>query len=247
MLLKLDHIARSTVMRLNKYIAQAGIASRRKADELTIQGKVRINGAVMKEPGYDVAEDDVVEVNGHVVKHDAKKVYIMLNKPKGYITSANDDKDRPTVLDLVADIEERLFPVGRLDYNTSGMLLLTNDGDLAYKLSHPKHHIYKTYRARISGQLSNEKLAKLRNGVDIGGFVTSKAVVNVIKQSERSAVVEIKIYEGKNRQVRKMFAAVGNKVLDLERIAIGELYLGHLKQGHYRKLNHKEIEYLKNC
>lgn len=234
-------------MRLNKYIAQAGIASRRKADELTIQGKVRINGAVMKEPGYDVAEDDVVEVNGHVVKHDAKKVYIMLNKPKGYITSANDDKDRPTVLDLVADIEERLFPVGRLDYNTSGMLLLTNDGDLAYKLSHPKHHIYKTYRARISGQLSNERLAKLRNGVDIGGFVTSKAVVNVIKQSERSAVVEIKIYEGKNRQVRKMFAAVGNKVLDLERIAIGELYLGHLKQGHYRKLNHKEIEYLKNC
>jgi len=234
-------------MRLNKYIAQAGIASRRKADEHTIQGKVRINGAVMKEPGYDVAEDDVVEVNGHVVKHDAKKVYIMLNKPKGYITSANDDKDRPTVLDLVADIEERLFPVGRLDYNTSGMLLLTNDGDLAYKLSHPKHHIYKTYRARISGQLSNERLAKLRNGVDIGGFVTSKAVVNVIKQSERSAVVEIKIYEGKNRQVRKMFAAVGNKVLDLERIAIGELYLGHLKQGHYRKLNHKEIEYLKNC
>jgi 23S rRNA pseudouridine2605 synthase len=234
-------------MRLNKYIAQSGIASRRKADELTLQGKVRINGAVMKEPGYDVAENDVVEVEGHAVKHDAKKVYVMLNKPKGFITSANDEKDRPTVMELVADIEERLFPIGRLDYNTSGMLLMTNDGDLAYKLAHPKHQIYKTYRARVSGQLSGERLTKLRNGVDIGGFVTSKAVVNVIKQAERSAIVEIKIFEGKNRQVRKMFAAVGNKVLDLERIAIGDLYLGHLKQGHYRKLTQKEIEYLKNC
>jgi len=171
----------------------------------------------------------------------------MLNKPKGYITSADDDKERPTVMELVADIDERLFSIGRLDYNTSGMLLMTNDGDLSYKLSHPKHQIYKTYRARVSGQISAERVAKLRNGIDIGGFVTSKAVVNVIKQVERSAIVEIKIYEGKNRQVRKMFAAVGNKVLDLERIAIGDLYLGHLMQGHYRKLTQKEIEYLKNC
>ena len=234
-------------MRLNKYIAQSGVASRRKADELTLQGKVKINGAVMKEPGYDVSEGDIVEVNGHTLRHDAKKVYIMLNKPKGYITSADDEKDRLTVMALVGDIEERLFSIGRLDYNTSGMLLMTNDGELAYKLSHPKHQIYKTYRARVTGQLSAERVAKLRNGVDIGGFVTSKAIVNVIKQAERSAIVEIKIFEGKNRQVRKMFAAVGNKVLDLERIAIGDLYLGHLKEGHYRKLNQKEIDYLKNC
>lgn len=234
-------------MRLNKYIAQSGLASRRKADELTLQGKIKINGAIMKEPGYDVMEHDVVEVNGHVVKQDTKKVYIMLNKPKGFITSADDERDRPTVMELLSDMEERIFPIGRLDYNTSGMLLMTNDGDLAFKLSHPKHHIYKTYRARVSGQLSGERLARLRSGVDIGGFVTSKAVVEVVKQAERSAVVEIKIYEGKNRQVRKMFAAVGNKVMDLERIAIGDLYLGHLKQGHYRKLTQKEIEYLKNC
>lgn len=234
-------------MRLNKYIAQSGIASRRKADELTLQGKVKINGVVMKEPGYDVVEGDRVEVNGREVKVDAKKVYIMLNKPKGYVTTADDDKNRPTVMDLVADIDERLFTIGRLDYNTSGLLLLTNDGDLAYKLTHPKHHIFKTYRARIAGQISNERLARLRNGVDIGGFVTSKAIVNVVKQVERSAIVEIKIYEGKNRQVRKMFAAVGNKVLDLERIAIGDLYLGHLMTGHYRKLTQKEIEYLKEC
>lgn len=234
-------------MRLNKYIAQSGEASRRKADELTLQGKVKINGAVMKEPGYDVTEDDVVEVNGRVIEREVKKVYVMLNKPKGYITSADDEKGRFTVMELVADIEERLFPIGRLDYNTSGMLLMTNDGELSHKLSHPKHHIYKTYRARVSGQISGERLARLRNGVDIGGYVTSKAVVNVIKQAERTAIVEIKIFEGKNRQVRKMFAAVGNKVLDLERIAIGDLYLGHLKQGHYRKLTRQEIEYLKNC
>lgn len=234
-------------MRLNKYISQAGIASRRKADELTVQGKVRINGVVMKEPGYDVAEGDVVEVNGNLVRHEAKKVYIMLNKPKGFITSASDEQNRPTVMELVADIEERIFPIGRLDYNTSGMLLMTNDGDLFYKLAHPKHHIFKTYRARVSGQISPERLARLRNGVDIGGYVTSKAIVNVIKQAERSTIVEIKISEGKNRQVRKMFSAVGNKVLDLERIAIGDLYLGHLKQGHYRKLTRQEIDYLKNC
>ncbi len=234
-------------MRLNKYIAQFGIASRRQADELTLQGKVRINGAVMKEPGYDVKEEDLVEVNGQSLKSNAKKVYVMLNKPKGFITTTSDEKDRPTVLELVSDIEERLFPVGRLDYNTSGMLLMTNDGDLAYRLTHPKHHIYKTYRARVSGNLSPEKIAKLRNGIDIGGFVTSKAVVHVIKQAERSAIVEIKIFEGKNRQVRKMFAAVGNKVMELERVAIGELYLGHLRQGHYRKLTQQEIQYLKDC
>jgi 23S rRNA pseudouridine2605 synthase len=234
-------------MRLNKYIAQSGIASRRKADELTLKGKVKINGAVMTEPGYDVAETDVVEVNGRVLKPVAKKIYVMLNKPKGYITSTDDERNRPTVMALVSDIEERLFPVGRLDYNTSGLLLMTNDGELAYRLSHPKHQIYKTYRARVSGQLSDERVAKLRNGVDIGGFVTSKAIVNVIKQAERYAIVEIKIHEGKNRQVRKMFSAVGNKVLDLERVAVGELCLGHLKEGHYRKLTQKEIEYLKNC
>lgn len=234
-------------MRLNKYIAQSGIASRRKADELTLQGKVKINGAVMRELGYDVTENDVVEVNGQIVKQDAKKVYIMLNKPTGYITSAVDEKGRPTVMELIADTGERLFPVGRLDYNTSGLLLMTNDGDLSQKLSHPKHHIYKTYRARVSGQLSGERLARLRNGIDIGGYVTAKAVVNVSKQAERYAVVEIKITEGKYRQVRRMFAAVGNKVLELERVAVGELYLGHLMEGHYRKLTPKEIEYLKNC
>lgn len=233
-------------MRLNKYIAHAGIASRRKADELTLTGQVKVNGVPMKEPGYDVVPGDVVEVKGRVIRQESKLVYIMLNKPKGFVTTAEDEKGRPTVMELIQDIDERLFSVGRLDYNTSGLLLMTNDGDLAYKLTHPKHRIYKTYRARVSGALSAEKISRLRKGVDIGGFVTSPAIVNMIKQGERSAMVEIKIYEGKNRQVRKMFAAVGNKVVDLERTAIGDLYLGHLKEGHYRKLTKQEIAYLKD-
>lgn len=235
-------------MRLNKYIAQAGIASRRKADELTACGNVKVNGSVMKEMGYDVKDGDIVEVNNRRIEPSTNKpVYIMLNKPIGYITTSEDDQGRLTVLDLVTDVDTRLFPVGRLDYNTSGLLIMTTDGDLSYRLTHPKHHVYKTYRATVSGILSDQKLAKLRNGVDIGGFVTSKANVKVIKQGDRSAVVEIQIFEGKNRQVRKMFASVGNKVQALERTAIGDLYLGRLMEGHYRKLTPQEVEYLKNC
>lgn len=233
-------------MRLNKYIAHAGIASRRKADELTINGNVKINGISVREPGYDVKEGDVVEVNGTRIAQAEKLEYIMLNKPTGYITSVQDDRGRPVVTDLTADVNARLFPVGRLDYNTSGLLLMTNDGDLAYRLSHPKHQVTKTYRAIVAGVLSGGRLASLRGGVDIGGFITSPAQVKVIKQNPRSAVVEIKIHEGKNRQVRKMFAAVGNKVQQLQRTAVGELYLGRLKEGHYRKLTREEIEYLKN-
>lgn len=233
-------------MRLNKYIAQAGIASRRKADDLISCGNVKINGAVVKELGTDVREGDVVEVNGRRITASEKKVYVLLNKPLGYVTTSSDEKDRATVLDLVADVPERIFPVGRLDYNTSGLLILTNDGELAYRLTHPKHHVYKTYRAQVQGVLSNERIARLRRGVDIGGFVTSPAQVKVIKQGERSALVEIQIYEGKNRQVRKMFAAVGNKVTALQRIAMGDIRLGRLMEGHYRKLTREEIEYLKS-
>ncbi|NLY72013.1 MAG: rRNA pseudouridine synthase [Clostridiales bacterium] len=233
-------------MRLNKYIAKAGIASRRKADELIFAGKVKINGVVVKTPGHNVEEGQVVEVEGRVIKPSDRLVYIILNKPKGYVTTVSDEKGRPTVMDLVSDIDERVFPVGRLDYNTSGLLLMTNDGDLAFKLTHPKHEIEKTYRARVSGVLSDERIARLRKGVDIGGYVTNPAVVNVIKQAQRNTIVEIKIKEGKNRQIRKMFDAVGNKVIELERIAIGNIHLGHLMSGHYRKLTAKEIEYLKN-
>lgn len=234
-------------MRINKYIAQAGICSRRKADELIANGNVKINGAVLKEPGYEVTDGDKVEVNGTQISAKQKAEYVLINKPLGMVTTVSDDKERLTVMDVVADIDARLFPVGRLDYNTSGALILTNDGEMAYRLTHPKHEVYKTYRARVAGILSNEKAARLRKGVDIGGFVTSPAKVNIIKGTQHSTIVEISIHEGKNRQVRKMFAAVGNPVQELERIAIGEIRLGHLKPGHYRKLTREEIEYLKNC
>lgn len=233
-------------MRINKYIAQAGVASRRKADELIANGNVKVNGLILKEPGYDVVSGDVVEVNGRRIEAEEKKVYILLNKPVGYITSVSDDRDRLTVMDLVQDVDARIFPVGRLDYNSSGMLIMTNDGDFAYTLSHPKHEMPKTYRAVVAGVLSNEKCAKLREGVDIGGFVTSKAKVEIVKGHPRNTVVDITIHEGKNRQVRKMFKAVGNNVQSLERIAIGDVKLGRLAEGHYRKLTREEIEYLKN-
>ena len=233
-------------MRINKFISQAGIASRRKADELIQNGNVKINGRVMKEPGYDVLPDDTVEVNGRVVSGEEKKVYVALNKPKGFVTTMNDEKGRLTVADLVTDVPERVFPVGRLDYNTSGLLIMTNDGELANKLSHPRHHVDKTYRAKVSGVLSGKRLASLRKGVDIGGFVTSPAKVTLIKQTERSAIVEITIHEGRNRQVRKMMKAVGCPVQELTRIAIGDIQLARLKEGSYRKLTKQEIEYLKN-
>jgi len=234
-------------MRINKYIAQAGAASRRKADELIAAGNVKVNGAVLREPGYDVTEDDVVELNGRRIIANDKKIYILLHKPVGFVTTVSDDKERPTVMDLVGDVDARIFPVGRLDYNTSGMLIMTNDGDFAYKLTHPKHELPKTYRARVAGILSTEKVWKLRNGVDIGGFVTSRARVEIVKGMSRSTVVDITIHEGKNRQVRKMFKAVGNQVQELERIAIGDIRLGRLSVGHYRKLTREEVEYLKNC
>ncbi|MDD6191345.1 MAG: pseudouridine synthase [Firmicutes bacterium] len=233
-------------MRLNKYIASAGICSRRKADELIAAGKVKINGALMTTPGYIVEDGDKVMVNGKLIESEGKKVYILLNKPLGCITSMDDDKDRITVADYITDIPERIFPVGRLDYNTTGLLLMTNDGDLAQKLAHPGHKVTKTYVATVAGVISDSRINRLRKGVDIGGFVTSPAKVKVIKQNPRSTVIEITIHEGKNRQVRKMCAAVGNKVQKLERVAIGDIRLGRLLSGHYRKLTRDEIEYLKS-
>ncbi len=233
-------------MRINRYIAAAGVCSRRKADELIANGNVKINGARVSEMGTDVAEGDIVEVNGRIISANRRLIYIAVNKPVGYITSMDDDRGRPTVAELTADIPERLFPVGRLDYNTSGLLIMTNDGQMTYTLTHPKHEIYKTYVAKVSGVISDSRIAHLRKGVDIGGFITSPAKVKLIRQMQRYAIVEISIREGKNRQVRKMFSAVGNKVQELERTAIGDIRLGRLMEGHYRKLNKQEIEYLRS-
>ena len=234
-------------MRINKYIAGSGLCSRRKADELILNGNVKVNGAVLKEPGYDVQEGDKVTVNGVDLAEQEESVYYLLNKPIGYITTAKDEQDRATVLDLVPDIGERVFPVGRLDMNTSGALILTNDGKTAYRLSHPKNEVFKTYHALVKGVLSKEKLWKLRNGIDIGGYVTKPARVTLLKENKNSTLLEISISEGKNRQVRKMCKAVGNPVQELHRVSIGEVKLGRLKEGTVRKLTKAEIEYIKNC
>ncbi len=233
-------------MRLNKYIASSGVTSRRKADELTTNGNVKVNGITVKEMGYQVQPDDVVKVNGRIIKPYEKKVYILLNKPAGYITTVSDEQGRPTVMQLVTDIQERIFPVGRLDYETSGLLIMTNDGDFFNDLAHPANKVNKTYRVLVSGIMSTERIVKLRNGVDIGGYVTGKAWVKLIKQMKSTALLEITVSEGKNRQIRKMCKSVGNKVIELQRIAIGEVVLGRLKEGHYRKLTQEEIRSLRN-
>ena len=233
-------------MRINKYIAQSGLCSRRKADELVASRRVTVNGQVLESAGYDVAEGDVVRVDGALVKPEEEKVYIALHKPIGYVSSAKDEFDRPRIYDLITDLDKRLFSIGRLDFNTSGLLLLTNDGELAQRLSHPRHHVDKTYRARVRGYISDARLTALRRGVDIGGFVTSPAKVNMVKAGKNSTIVDITIHEGRYRQVRRMFKVVGNDVQTLHRLAVGKILLGRLTEGHYRKLTKEEIAYLKS-
>ena len=234
-------------MRLNKYIASAGLCSRRKADEMINEGRVKVNGLEVLEYGFQVEEGSVVEVDGQVVTLSTKPpVYLMMNKPVGYITTVTDDRGRPTVMELVEHMEERLFPVGRLDYNTSGLLILTNDGDFANLMMHPGHQIYKTYRARVRGVVPLHKLNILRKGVYLDGVKTAPALAEIEKHGKGSTVLEIKIYEGKNRQIRRMCEAIGHPVLELERVAIGDLTLGHLKTGHTKKINPSDIQSLIN-
>ncbi len=233
-------------MRLNKYIAAAGVCSRRKADELTKNGNVKINGAVQREPGYDVQPEDRVEVNGRLIEPEEKLIYLMLNKPKACLTAMEDDRGRMTVADLLENVPQRVFPVGRLDADTTGLLLLTNDGELANKLMHPSHEVGKTYRAKVHGTLTRGKIDVLCRGVDIGGYVTAPAKVTLIRQTGKSALVETEIHEGKHRQVRRMFDAVDCPVQELKRISIGDLYLARLREGDWRKLTPNEVRYLKS-
>lgn len=233
-------------MRINKYIASCGICSRRKADELIKNGKVVLNGETI----YDFADVnpdyDVVEVSGKVINVEETKYYIALHKPKGFITSVTDDRDRRCVTELVSDISARLFPVGRLDYNTSGLLILTNDGEFANNVMHPRKEVYKTYLAHISGRLHSFSIETLRKGVVIEeGVKTAPAKVEVIKEHPASCDVEISIREGKNRQVRRMFEALGHEVLELKRVSVGCVTLGNIPLGKWRHLTKQEIRFFK--
>ncbi|MBU5335713.1 pseudouridine synthase [Intestinibacter bartlettii] len=235
-------------MRINKYIALCGVASRRKAEELILAGRIKVNDNVITELSYQVDEEnDVVKVDDKVIKEENKLVYVLLNKPEGYITTVKDQFDRPSVLDLVTDIKERVYPIGRLDYETSGLLLLTNDGDLTYKLTHPKHEVDKTYMARVKGKLTESEIKMFRSGLKIEDYVTAPAKLKVVRYDEKNdvSILEIKIHEGKNRQVRKMCKAINHPVLRLKRTAMGKIRVGECEIGKYRYLTEDEVKYLK--
>ena len=231
-------------MRINKFLAESGVASRRAADKLIIDGLVTINGKVAK-LGDEVNSSDSVKVNGKLVNVVKKFDYYIMNKPKGYISSVKDDKGRKTVMDLLPSDKKRLFPVGRLDYDSEGLLILTNDGELTFKLTHPKNEIPKTYLVKTEKPVSDSDIAILRAGVNIDGVLTKKCKINVIETNKTFTKLHITITEGKNRQVRKMFESVNNSVDFLKRIKIGDLTLSGLNRGEVRKLSQTEINYLK--
>ncbi len=225
------------MVRLNKFMSMCGICSRRKADSYISQGKVKINGKIEYELGKTIDEKkDKVEFEDKILKVEKKKIYIMLNKPSGYITTSKEQFGRPYILDLINE-NERVFPVGRLDMDTEGLILLTNDGDFANKLMHPKTEIEKTYIAKVDGNITADKINKLKNGVDIGGYITKEAKVRMYSKNS----LEIIIHEGKNRQVRKMCKSVGLRVEKLRRVKIGALELGDLEVGKYRVISEGKI------
>lgn len=233
--------------RLQKILAAAGVASRRKCEELILAGKVEVNGQAVTTLGAkaDPAQD-VITVNGRVIKSE-QKLYMMLNKPKGVITSATDPKGRKVVTDFVGGIKERVYPVGRLDYDTEGLLLLTNDGEFANLLTHPKHHVAKTYLATVKGVPHGDKLDLLKQGIMLEDGITAPAEVEYqdIDMDKNEATIRITIYEGRNRQVRRMFDAISHPVQRLKRIKFGELSLQNLQRGRYRHLTPQEVNELK--
>lgn len=223
-------------MRLNKYIAMSGVCSRRKADELISNGMVCINGEIVTTLGVDVKNSDIVQINGKNIIPEDKKVYIMLNKPKGYVTTSSEQFNRPCVMDLIHE-NVRVFPIGRLDMDTEGMLLLTNDGEFANSIIHPRNKIKKKYIVEVHQEVTKDKLDAMRNGVDIGGYITNKAGVKMMDKNH----LEITISEGKNRQIRRMCEALDIIVYSLKRISIGNLELGKLKVGEYIRINKDSI------
>ncbi len=228
-------------MRLQKYLAQCGVASRRHAEEMIEQGLVTVNGAVVTQMGVQVEETDVVTVRGERVVPELDKKYVIYHKPIGEVTTVTDPEGRPTVLDHFRDYPVRLYPVGRLDFDSEGLLLLTNDGELAEKMMHPSHEVDKVYLARVTGKMTLEGIRQLRQGILMDDHKTSPAKVRVIKEETFASVVLVTIHEGRNRQVRRMFEGVGHKVLMLRRVGFGVLQLGDLPRGQWRELTPAEI------
>lgn len=234
--------------RLQKVLSQAGVASRRQAEQYILEGRVSVNGKVIKELGTKVTPSrDHIRVDGKIIGAE-KPVYILLYKPKGVVSTMSDPEGRKTVKSLVEDIPERIYPVGRLDYNTEGLLLMTNDGELAYVLTHPSHEIEKTYLARVLGLPAEEKLDRLRIGIRLEDGVTAPAKLILLEHDREKNItqVEITIHEGKNRQVRRMFEAIGHPVNQLKRVSFAFLTLQGVRRGRYRHLTTAEVQQLKS-
>ncbi len=231
-------------IRLQKLLTD--YVSRRKAEELITAGLVKVNGQTVTQLGCKVdPTSDIVEYDGKIIALPTGKAYYMLNKPVGYVCTAKDQFGRPTVLDLVT-VKERVYPVGRLDYDTSGLLLLTNDGELTNALIHPRGQVNKIYLALVKGTPSAEAIQKFCGGVNIGGYTTAPALLKIVERRKNSSLLKIIIHEGKNRQVRKMCEAIGHPVINLTRVEVAGLQLGSLKPGEYRKLSEDEVEWLKS-
>lgn len=236
-------------IRLQKYLAKCGIASRRKAEEYILEGKVKVNGKIITELGTKInSKIDNVMFNNKIIKVVEEKVYILLNKPIGYVTTTDDQFNRDTVLDLIKGINKKIVPAGRLDMYTSGALILSNDGDFIYKLTHPSHEINKTYTVTLSGIISIEEIEELKNGVKIDDYITRPAKIKILKTDNEKNIsrIEITIHEGKNRQVRKMCEAIGKKVKALHRTKIGNINVKNLKIGEWRYLTKEEVKGLVN-
>ncbi|MCI6375510.1 MAG: rRNA pseudouridine synthase [Clostridiales bacterium] len=234
-------------MRLQKYMAMCGVAARRKCEEIIASGRVAVNGEIISQMGAQVEEGDRVTVDGQLITPEERKRYILYHKPAGEVTTVSDDKGRETVMDRFAGMDVRLYPVGRLDYDSEGLLLLTNDGELAQRLTHPSCEVDKTYLARVTGNPSGEALERLRRGVFMEGDErrTYPADVRVVRDESLYSDVLVTIHEGRNRQVRRMFDAVGHRVLLLRRVRFGPLELGALRRGEWRELTEEEIARLK--
>jgi pseudouridine synthase len=233
-------------IRLNKFLSQAGISSRREADQMIVEGRVKVNSEVIQELGYKINEkEDQIEVDGIKVKPDMKLVYLMINKPPGFLVTLKDPLKRPTIKSLLPPMSQRVFPVGRLDFESEGLLLLTNDGELAHRLTHPRFGIEKSYLVKVKGAPEISKIIKLEKGIHLDGKKTGPARITLLKKSPRRSFLRIVIYEGRKREIRKMFEAIGHKVTDLKRVSVGSLKLGALASGKWRFLQQKEVESLK--
>jgi pseudouridine synthase len=233
-------------IRLNKFLAQAGVASRREVDKMIAEGRIKVNGQVVQVLGYKIDDEkDRVDVEGRRVEKEEELVYLVINKPPGYLVTLKDNFQRPTILQLLPSLRKRVFPVGRLDYDSSGLLLLTNDGELAYRLTHPRFKVPKVYLVKVKGEPVPSELTRLEKGIYLDDKKTAPAKIVQIGGDPKKRLLKVEIYEGRKREVKRMFQAIGHKVLQLQRVNFGGLGLGSLKMGKWRFLTRKEIDSLK--